>query len=198
MHPVTLLLLFTQLGANAPDLTTARQWFEAGQHQQLIAVALNDNSAPALVYLVALSHDQLKQPVAARAAYERLAARPQTDPWHFIGRSAVLLTAPQPTQAVAAAERAVALGPTVAEAHFQLGLARAERRDYVRAAPAFEAAIAIDPMSAYPHYYAGLSYYQAKRIDLMAEFFESFLKLAPNAPERPQVESIMRTVRGRR
>jgi len=211
MHPVTLLVLFTQLGATAPDLTTARQWFEAGQHQQVVAVALNDNTTPALVYLVARSHDQLKQPVAARAAYERLAARPQTDPWHFIGRSAVLLTAPQPTQvttaanqpaateqAVAAANRAVALGPTVAEAHFQLGLARAERRDYVRAAPAFEAAIAIDPMPAYPHYYAGLSYYQAKRIDLMAEFFESFLKLAPNAPERPQVESTMRTVRGRR
>ena len=203
MHPATLLLLFTQLGATAPDLTTARQWFEAGQHQQVVAVALNDNSAPALVYLVARSHDQLTQTVAARAAYERLAARPQTDPWHFIGRSAVQLTAPQPTQAATAAsqtaaERAVALGPRVAEAHFQLGLARAERRDYVRAAPAFEAAIAIDPMPAYPHYYAGLSYYQAKRIDLMAEFFESFLKLAPNAPERPQVESIMRTVRGRR
>ena len=53
-------------------------------------------------------------------------------------------------------------------------------------------------MPAYAHYYAGLSYYQAERIDLMAAFFESFLKLAPDAPERAQVESIMRTIRGRR
>jgi hypothetical protein len=31
----------------------------------------------------------------------------------------------------------------------------------------------------------------------MATHFEAFLKLAPNAPERAEVESIMRTVRGR-
>ena len=38
-----------------------------GQHQQVVAVTLNDNSAPALVYLVAQSHDRLKQPAPARA-----------------------------------------------------------------------------------------------------------------------------------
>ena len=53
-------------------------------------------------------------------------------------------------------------------------------------------------MLAYAHYYAGHSYYETGRIDLMASFFESFLKLAPDAPERTSVESIMRTVRGRR
>jgi hypothetical protein len=31
----------------------------------------------------------------------------------------------------------------------------------------------------------------------MAVYFENFLKLAPNAPERPAVLSIMKTVRGR-
>jgi hypothetical protein len=34
-------------------------------------------------------------------------------------------------------------------------------------------------------------------VDKMAGFFETFLKLAPNSPERPAVESIMRTLRGR-
>jgi hypothetical protein len=42
-----------------------------------------------------------------------------------------------------------------------------------------------------------MNYYKAKRIDRMAVYFENFLKLAPNAPEKPAVESIMRTVRGR-
>jgi hypothetical protein len=42
-----------------------------------------------------------------------------------------------------------------------------------------------------------MNYYEAKRVDRMATYFENFLKLAPNAPERPAVESIMRTVRGR-
>jgi len=198
MLAALLVVALVQTAAAPPELATARQWFEAGQHQQVVAVTLNDNSAPALVYLVAQSHDRLTQPAPARAAYERLAGRPETDPWHFIGRSAVLLRDSQPARAVSAAERAVALGPKVAEAHFQLGLVRAERRDYVQAAPAFEAAVAIDPMPAYAHYYAGLSYYQVKRVDLMAQYFESFLKLAPEAPERAQVESIMRTVRGRR
>jgi hypothetical protein len=50
---------------------------------------------------------------------------------------------------------------------------------------------------AYAHYNAGMNFYKASRVDRMAVYFENFLKLAPNAPERPAVESIMRTVRGR-
>ncbi|MDA1092297.1 MAG: tetratricopeptide repeat protein [Acidobacteria bacterium] len=161
-----------------------------------------------MVYLVAQSQDRLKRDGAARETYARLISRPDTDPWHHVGRSAVLLLDARPgppdappaatvAQAVAAAEQASTLSPALPEAKYQLGLSEAERRDYGKAAPAFEAAIALDPQQAYAHYFAGLSYYEGKRIDLMARYFESFLKLAPNAPERPQVESIMRTVRGR-
>jgi tetratricopeptide (TPR) repeat protein len=195
----------------APNLATVRQWFETGKHQQVVAVTLSDASAPSMIYLVAQSHERLLQPALARGAYERLAARPLTDPWHFIGRSAVFLEdaelalgvtaaeqAVKLAEGVTAAEQAVKLGPKVAEAHFQLGLAQGDSGNWAKAAPAFEAAIAVDPMPAYAHYYAGHSYYEAGRIDLMAKFFESFLKLAPTAPERTNVESIMRTVRGRR
>ena len=42
-----------------------------------------------------------------------------------------------------------------------------------------------------------MEYYQLKRIDKMAVFFERFLKLAPNAPERPAIESLMRSIGGR-
>ena len=54
-----------------------------------------------------------------------------------------------------------------------------------------------DPTLAAAQYYGGLAEYRFKRVDRMAAHFEAFLKLAPNAPERPEVESIMRTVRGR-
>ena len=50
---------------------------------------------------------------------------------------------------------------------------------------------------AYAHYHAGMNFYEAKQVAQMAVYFENFLKLAPNAPERPAVESIMRTIRGR-
>jgi hypothetical protein len=39
--------------------------------------------------------------------------------------------------------------------------------------------------------------YRANHPDRMANHFEQFLKLAPDAPERPEVTQIMRTVRGR-
>jgi len=39
--------------------------------------------------------------------------------------------------------------------------------------------------------------YRAGRPDRMANHFEAFLRLAPEAPERPEVIQIMRTVRGR-
>jgi hypothetical protein len=93
--------------AAAPDLATARQWFEAGKDQQIVAIELKDDSPPALVYLVAQGHARLQQRAQARAAYDRLAARPQTDPWHFIGRSAVLLGDAQLIPGVTAAEQGV-------------------------------------------------------------------------------------------
>ena len=57
--------------------------------------------------------------------------------------------------------------------------------------------IALDPSFAHAYYYAGLSRYRANRPDLMAARFERFLKLAPDAPERTEVQQIMRTIRGR-
>jgi TolA-binding protein len=196
------------LGQTAADITASRQLFEAGQYEQIVSIQLDDASPPSLVYLVAQSHDRLTQVPAARDTYGRLIGRPDTDPWHHVGQSALLLLDARPgpagtppaatvARAVAAAEQASTLTPSIAEAQYQLGLAQAERRDYAKAASAFEAAISLDPQPAYAHYFAGLSYYQEQRIDLMAKYFEAFLTLAPDAPERAQVDSIMRTVRGR-
>ena len=197
MMTALLLLLLTQPAA-APDAATVRGWFETGRYQDVVSVALTEATDPEVVYLVALGYERLERPAEAQATYARLAGRSAGDPWHAIGRSAVLLGESKQAEAVQAAREAVRDGAQLAAAQFQLGLALAAGRDYAGAAPAFEAAIAINPQPAYAHYNAGLSYYQVERIDLMARYFESFLKLAPNAPERTQVESIMRTVRGRR
>ena len=66
-------------------------------------------------------------------------------------------------------------------------------RDTLGLRRAYAAAIAF----AAAYYYAGLANYRIKRIDLMTTNFNTFVKLAPSAPERPEVESILRTVRGR-
>jgi len=192
-----------------------RKLYEAGKYQQVVdAVAAVQPPTPPLHYLAGLAHEKLQQPARANDRYGRLAkagtttatpegAAPEsgttpTDPWHFIGQSATSLNqAPKKIdEAVAAARKAVELAPQNVHAQYQLGLALGNQRDYAGAAQAFEKATEIDPAHAYAHYHAGLSYYQVKRIDQVARHFEAFLQLAPEAPERGQVMSIMRTIRG--
>ena len=55
----------------------------------------------------------------------------------------------------------------------------------------------LDPTWAYAHYYAGLAYSKVKRVDLTERHFQAFLRLAPQAPERPGVQSILRTLNRR-
>jgi tetratricopeptide (TPR) repeat protein len=85
----------------------------------------------------------------------------------------------------------------VPEAHYQRGVVLMMRRDYGDAANAFAKAVQLDRTFAAAYYYAGLANNRVKRLALMANNFEMFIKLAPNAPERPEVESILRTIRGR-
>jgi tetratricopeptide (TPR) repeat protein len=91
----------------------------------------------------------------------------------------------------------VEAGGTIPEAHFERGLVLMARRDYDAASAAFEQSLALDGTNAAAHYYGGLADYRTKRVDRMAAHFEAFLRLAPDAPERPEVESIMRTIRGK-
>jgi lipoprotein NlpI len=99
--------------------------------------------------------------------------------------------------ALASARQAVEMNGGMAEAHYQLGLVLAKRQEWAAAATEFDRVTEINPSNAYAHYYDGLMQYRAGRPDRMANHFEQFLKLAPDAPERPEVTQIMKTVRGR-
>ncbi len=191
---VALLLLPT--AAVAQDTAQVRRMFEAGQYQQVIEAAGNAD-APEAIYTAAQSHQRLGAIGEARATYARLAERPEDDPWHFIGLSGQQLVDEDVDGALASAQQAVAMAGGLAEAQFQLGLVLAKRQDWGGAAEALDRAAELSPAFAYAHYYGGLMHYRAGRPDRMAIHFESFLKLAPEAPERPEVVQIMRTVRGR-
>ena len=191
---VALLLL--PIAAVAQDTAQVRRMFEAGQYQQVIEAAGNAD-APEAIYTAAQSHQRLGAIGEARATYARLAERPEDDPWHFIGLSGQQLVDEDVDGALASAQQAVAMAGGLAEAQFQLGLVLAKRQDWGGAAEALDRAAELSPAFAYAHYYGGLMHYRAGRPDRMAIHFESFLKLAPEAPERPEVVQIMRTVRGR-
>ena len=188
---VATMLSLAAVRAGAQD--SPRQLFEAGKYQAAIDKSAGDGS-PATVYLKGLSFLKLNQPAAAKEAFGQVGG---DEAWQSVGQSAIALTDNNRDAALAAARAAVAKNPGLAEGQYQLGLVLDAAGDHAGAADAFAKATQANPQMAYAHYYAGMNYYQVKRIDQMAIYFENFLKLAPNAPEQPAVQSIMRTVRGR-
>jgi tetratricopeptide (TPR) repeat protein len=186
----------TTLDATAQGLADVRKLYDAGQYAQAVAAAGAD-ADPRIVYLLAQSQQKLGKRDEAREHYSQLAARPENDPWHDIGRSAVAQLANDADGALDAANQAAERGAAIPEAHYQRGLAFSARQDMANAATAFEKATELDPSWADAHYYAGLAYSKVKRIDLMAQHFNTFLRLAPQSPSRAEVQSIMRTLGGR-
>jgi tetratricopeptide (TPR) repeat protein len=177
---------------------TPQKLFEAGKYQEAIdKVKARDDAPREEVYLRALAHRKLKQNDEVKQAFEMLAAAPEESAWREIGRSGTALVDGDLDAAAAEARKAVERDDSSAPARYQLGVVEAARKNQAQAAEAFAKAAELDPQMAYAHYEAGMAFYQVKRIDRMAVYFENFLKLAPDAPERPAVQSIMRTVRGR-
>ncbi len=99
-------------------------------------------------------------------------------------------------KALADAKKAVELNGDNGDAHYALGLAHAYKQDFKSAAPSLEKALALNPDNAYAHYQLGLVQYRLKRYDQTIIQFEKFLQMMPDAPEAPQVRSILKTVRG--
>lgn len=192
---VIATLLLAQ-AALAQDNAELLKMFEAGRHQQVVEAAGAD-APPPVLYTAAQSHQKLGATDQALEVYRRLAGLPEADVWHFIGLSGQRLLEGQNDAALESAQRAVQMAGDLPEAQYQLGLVGARREDWAEAAAAFDRAAELNPAYAYAHYYGGLMHYRVNRADRMAIHFEQFLKLAPEAPERPEVLQIMRTIRGR-
>jgi tetratricopeptide (TPR) repeat protein len=114
--------------------------------------------------------------------------------WVAIGRSAAALAENQRQAAIEQAVRATELGPDHFYANYQHGLVRMDAQQWALAAPAFERATQVDGNSAYAHYYAGMAYNRLKRLDRMLPHLTRFLELAPNAPERPAVQQVLKAL----
>ncbi len=203
MMTTLLALAFTaQLQATPVQATPAeiQTWYEAGD-DLLVVQATEGRNEPRVIYLGGLAHARLEQFAEAARAFERLAAGDEMNAWTHVGRSAVLLQSPDTDESDRLAEEAagyaVELDPELAIAHYQHGLTFGRNNNFEGAAVAFETAATLDPLFAYAHYYGGLASYRVRQTTKMAVAFENFLKVAPAAPERAQVESTMRTLRGR-
>lgn len=196
MTTSVLVAVFFSIAVNAQDRAAAQRAFEAGQYQQVVDAA-GTGEDPAVLFLGALSAQKLDATDRANALLDQLVQRPSTDAWHFVGLSAKQLLAGDDAAALNSANAATAADANLPEASYALGLVLFKRQDWGGAAAAFDRAAMLQPSFAHAFYYAGLSHYRANRPDLMATRFERFLKLAPDAPERPEVQQIMKTIRGR-
>jgi tetratricopeptide (TPR) repeat protein len=192
----TAVLALSASSVLAQSASQAQRQFEAGQYQQVVEAATPDGD-PALLFTAAQSSQKLGQAEQAIGAYGALAARDEGDPWHSIGLSGQQLMGEDVDGAMASARRAVEMAGNMAETHYQLGMVLAKAKNWSDAADEFDRVNELDPANAYAYYYGGLMHYRANRPDRMANRFERFLTLAPNAPERPEVTQIMRTIRGR-
>ena len=183
--------------AQAP---TARQLFEAGQYEQTLEAIAQQRQLgaanPGDTYVAVQSLVRLGRPDQAKAELAQLEASGD-EIWKLIAASASRLIDGNVGAALDAGNQAAAAAPDSFFAHYQLGLVRAQQEDWAGAADAFERATQIDPTFAYAHYNAGLCYSRIQRPDRTAVHFQSFVTLAPMAPERAAVESFMRTLRGR-
>ena len=189
------LLLAITIAPAAQD-ASPQKLFESGKYQEAIdTVKKRSDASPEDVYVRALAHRKLNQNDDAKEAFGALASRDGA--WKEIGNSGTAMIEGNMDNAAAAARKAVDADGNSSEARFQLGLVESARNNQQQAADAFARAAELNPQMAYAHYEAGMAFYKAKKVDRMAVYFENFLKLAPNAPERPAVQSIMKTIRGR-
>lgn len=194
---IAILSLTLSVVAAAQE-PTPQKLFESGKYQEAIdAVKARADAPHDQVYVRALAHRKIDQNDDAKQAFNSLASAGESSAWGQIGKSGTALIDGNQDDAEAAAKKAVELDENLAAARYQLGLVEAARNNQPQAAEAFAKATELDPQMAYAHYEAGMAFYRIKRVDRMAVYFENFLKLAPNAPEKPAVQSIMRTVRGR-
>jgi len=170
--------------------------YESGRYQDVLnSVNAGDKSARAL-WFAAQSSLKLGRREEASGQFAQLPQVGGSPAWQAVSDLALALLRDDPKEIDEA--RAAAAGfPDDPFVQFQLGLAHARRNDLPAAAQAFDRCTQADPRFAYAYYNGGLAYDRLNRADLAIARLEMFERLAPDAPERPEVASILQTVRNR-
>lgn len=180
----------------AAQESSPRALLDAGKYEEAAGAvaALGEGASPADHYIAGQSLARLDRPDEARESFRKLESGDE-NAWTFVGRSASAVVDGDFAAARENAQRAVDLDGGLFHAWYQLGIVKSLTGDFNGAFADLSRATEIDGGHAYAHYYAGVASNKARRIDEMARHFRAFVMLAPEAPERPQVEAILRTLR---
>ena len=182
------------LGAPAAA-TTVQALFESGRDDEVVTRAATTARGDEL-WFSAQSRLRMGQRAEAVEDFTRLASTAGSETFQVAARLALARLAGETDLAASARDAAVRF-PADAFVQFEAGLSFGVLGNQEAAARAFDAAADASPLLAYAYYQAGLAYSKLERPDLTVTRFETFVRLAPEAPERPQVETILRAARGR-
>jgi len=94
------------------------------------------------------------------------------------------------------AREALTACPTQADAVSALGQSMVALKQNDAAITAMSEALAKKPDLAYAYLWRGYGYYYKKQIDKMVGDFDTFLRLAPTAPEAPAVRQLLAGIKG--
>jgi tetratricopeptide (TPR) repeat protein len=168
---------------------------ESGRYDEALQAAGENRDDPATTFVAAQAAIRARQADRARQELRGLESHGD-QAWQVIGKSGLALLDGNTDEAVNLGNEAVAASGSNPYAHYQLGLALAEKGDHGHAADAFARGVELKPDFAYAHYYAGLEYQRANQMGKAGDHFRAFLELAPNAPERGAVATLLRAMRG--
>lgn len=192
-------LMAVALAVPAAAQDSAQRLFERGAYaeavQQVGVERQAGNNDPASTYLAAQALTKLDRSQDARAEFAKLTGG-DNETWAAIGQSSIALLDNNLDEAVGAGRRARDMNGDSGFTHYQLGLALMRQNQFDEAAQVLDRAAELMPEFAYAHYNAGVAHQRAKRFNRMAEHFQVFLQLAPDAPERRQVQLALSTLKG--
>ena len=175
------------------DLYNAKKYTEA---EQVLTQVIQDNSENARAHeylgLARLSLGKLDEAYAELSRAQDLA--PTSDSVK-VGLARVFIEKKDFDKAEETLNKAHEINGDNADVPLYSDALKVAKRNYQEAIKDLNDAIARKPDNAYAYYYAGLAYNGLKRPDKMVESFQTFLKLAPDAPEAERVRSLLRSVR---
>lgn len=185
--------MFATVVAASGQESSVQKLVERGALDEAVQQASSDAGNPEATYLAAFALARMNNNDAARERYAQLQNQ-ENESWKAIGEAGSRLIERDLDGAMEAANRAVAADEGNPYAHYQLAIVAAQRDDSGRALQALERTIELKPDFAYAHYYAGQAAQHVGETAKAAEHFRAFLRLAPDAPERAAVQSLLRTI----
>lgn len=178
---------------------TAQQLFERGAYAEVADRVGSERAAgsedPASTYLAGQALLKLDRGQDARGEFARL-SNGNDETWRAIGQSAIALIDNALDEAVTEGRRARDANGESGFAAYQLGLAHLRKNEFDAAAQVLDRAAELMPDFAYAHYNAGVAHQRSRRFNQMAAHFQAFIKLAPDAPERKQVQLALSALKG--